>query len=239
MSKGSVWVPALGLLLCLGALVRVPSWWRGDYRGGRSLGRQRTYLVQWAAITFLAIGLLIATLLPDGDALTKGEALIGLIPMAIGVLILLLMPLVWFFQAFEFLVAPGLRRGALAGQSDFGPPVGPPAAVREPVAAGPAGVGTLRFERPRGGRRDWFLGYRIEIDGGQAGSLRRGGELTIPATAGSHTVRGAIQFTGSPTINIVVRAGETTTVRIRNGTGDPRGAIAGPDTYLNIEVVDE
>ena len=245
------WVCAAALLLCVLALIRLPGWWRGSYNSGRSLGRQRTYLVQWAGITFLMIGALIASLLPGADQITVGQAWLGLLPMIIGAVFLMLIPLVWNFGAFEFLVPPRLRRNVPGGPPDFGRGRPFAAAVaaaqnaprrapaRQPAATGPNGGGTLRFERPRAGWRDRRGTYRVELDGGEVGTLRHGAEFTVPVAAGTHTVRGAISFTGSPKVKVRVRPGETTVVRFRPVAGNPLVHVAAPDTYLAIEVAED
>jgi hypothetical protein len=249
LSAGT-WVAAGALLLSVLALSRVPSWWRGDYDSGLSLGRRRTYLVQWAGITFLMLGTTFGTLLPDGGRFAVWQALAGLIPMAIGALFILLIPLVWNFAAFEFLVPPGLRRDVPGGPPDSGSgrPLAaameaarnalPRAPAGPPSATGPQGSGTVRFERPRAGWRDRRGTYRVEFDGLEVGALRHDTAFTLPVAAGSHTVRGAISFTGSPTLKVRVRDGETTVVRIGPRAGNPLVQIAEPDTYLTIEIVE-
>jgi hypothetical protein len=110
--------------------------------------------------------------------------------------------------------------------------------VRNAAATGADGSGALRFERPRAVWRDRFVRYGVELDGNEVSTLRPGTDFTVPVAAGTHTVRGAIQGTGSPTVNVRVRAGETTVVRIRPATGNPLLQIAASDTYLEIEVAD-
>jgi hypothetical protein len=250
LSNGT-WVCLAALLLSVLALARVPSWWRGSYNSGQSLGRQRTYLVQWVGITFIMTGALFASLLPDGDQFTVWQAWFGLIPMIIGALFILLIPLVWIFAAFEFLVPPGLRRNVPGGPPDFGSgrPLaaaleaaqnGPPRApAGQPAATGPHGSGTMRFERPRAGWRDRAGTYRVELDGLEVGTLRHNTAFTLPVAAGTHVVRGAISFTGSPKVKVRVRDGETTVVRIRPLAGNPIVQIAAPDTLLTVEVAED
>jgi hypothetical protein len=245
----ATFISAAALLLCVLALVRVPGWWRGSYNSGQSLGRQRTYLVQWVGCTSLMIGTVIASpLLEDAD-IADWLAWLALIFWCAGAVFIVLIPLVWHFKAFEFLVAPGLRRDVPDGPPDFGSgrPLGAAVAAamnaperapaQMPAATGPDGSGELRFERPRAGRRDLLVAYRVEVDGGQVGTLRRGAEFTVPVAAGIHTVQGMVHFTGSPKLEVQVRAGETTVVRIKPMmVGNPLVQVAAPDTYLAIEV---
>jgi hypothetical protein len=249
--SGATWICAGAVLLSLLALVRVPGWWRGSYNSGQSLGRQRTYLVQWVGITFIMLGVLFASLLPDGDQFAVWQVWVGRIPVIIGALFILLIPLVWNFAAFEFLVPPGLRRNVPGGPPDFGsghpltaaleaqqnaPPRTP---VGTPAATGPAGSGTMRFERPRAGWRDRAGAYRVELDDLEVGTLPHDTAFTLPVAAGTHVVRGAISFTGSPKVEVQVRPGETTVVRIRPVAGNPLVQVAAPDTFLTIEVAED
>jgi hypothetical protein len=242
------WFLGFGLLLCVAALVRIPGWWRGSFNSGLSLGRQRTYLVQWVGGFFLVAGASIGSLPPGIDQISKARAGLSLLCMAVGILFLLLIPLVWHFRVFEFLVPPRLRRDVPGGPPDFGSGRPLAAAIaaasnaperapaRKPAVTGPAGSGMLRFERPWTRWRDRLATYRVELDDGEVGTLRNGADFTIPVAAGIHTVRAAVSFTGSPTVEVQVRAGETTVVRIGPIPGNSLVQIAAPDTYLAIEV---
>jgi hypothetical protein len=97
----------------------------------------------------------------------------------------------------------------------------------------------MRFERSRAGWRDRSSTYRVELDDFEVGTLRHDTAFTLPVAAGTHTVRGAASFTGSPKIKVQVRDGETTVVRIRPAVGNPLVQVAAPDTYLTIEVVED
>ena len=54
------------------------------------------------------------------------------------------------------------------------------------------------------GYRDAMRKYRIEVDGEPVGELGPGEEIIIPSTDGPHLVRGRIDWTGSPEVEVMV-----------------------------------
>lgn len=68
---------------------------------------------------------------------------------------------------------------------------------------------TIRVTRLRTGYRDRLRRYRVLVDGLTIGRLRRGESVEVPVSAGRHTVRVKIDWTGSPTEVVDVAEGTT------------------------------
>ena len=82
----------------------------------------------------------------------------------------------------------------------------PPAIGDEEITA-VTETGNVVVRRVPGGYRDLLGGYRLEVDGVEAGRIRRGEQLELPVLAGRHGVRAAIDWTGSPVVEVEVLAG--------------------------------
>jgi hypothetical protein len=234
----AVWFGVL-LLFTVFGYVLLPGWWRGTRRSMLSDRRQRVFPAGLLAITFLLLfGLCAALVGEDGKPGWLFGTALGL--LIAGVLLLVLLPLVAYLPALDFLVPPWLRRGA--------PPRPAPAPVvvtaRRPAKRSKRpvepddGKGTIRILRPANAWRDFTRKYRVEVDGGEVGRLRRGGDVSVRVPAGAHTVRGVIDWTGSPAITVAVRPGQTTLVRLLPSDANAREAIKADDTYLRIEIAD-
>ena len=63
--------------------------------------------------------------------------------------------------------------------------------------------------RPKGGYRDLLRSYRIEIDGVRVGRISRGQEVEFSVSPGTHQVRAAIDWSGSPVVQVDVADGGT------------------------------
>ena len=229
-----------GVLLLLTVLLgypRLPGWWRGTRTSDLPDRRQRVFVPGLVAITFLMFfGLTVALL--DQNGRPRWLFYTAMVLLVAGVLLLLMLPLVAYLKLFDFLVPPWLRRGAPPRPTP-GPPVVAAAKPsqsqrtrrrpKKPTMAD--GNGLLRVTRPANEWRDFTRKYQVEVDGSEIGRLRRGGEVSVEVKAGTHAVRGVFDSTGSPSISVAVRAGETTVVRLRPGA-------ANDDTPLRIEVAD-
>ena len=67
------------------------------------------------------------------------------------------------------------------------------------------------------GYRDALRSYRVIIDDVKRGKLRLAEELDFEVSPGSHTVRLAIAWTGSPVVRVNVEPGEVVTLVGRPG----------------------
>jgi hypothetical protein len=83
-----------------------------------------------------------------------------------------------------------------------------------------ADTGTLVVERVANGWRDRFREYQIQIDGQPRFSIRRGGRQALELTPGPHQVRAAIDWTGSPDLDVLIVADSVTTCRV-----EPAGSL--------------
>jgi hypothetical protein len=69
-------------------------------------------------------------------------------------------------------------------------------------------------------KRDLVRAYRIEVDGVAVGKVRRGGEITVAVAPGSHRVRAALDWSGSPELDVGVAPGHTVRLIVEPG-GEP------------------
>jgi hypothetical protein len=69
-------------------------------------------------------------------------------------------------------------------------------------------VGVLRVVRPTRGSRDLARSYEIKVDGTSRGSVKRGRDFTVELPAGTHSIRASIDWAGSPTLEVDIRAGQ-------------------------------
>jgi hypothetical protein len=60
----------------------------------------------------------------------------------------------------------------------------------------------ILVDRPRGGSRNLLRRYNIRIDGELVGKIRRGSQLAVEVTPGSHHVRASIDWAGSPRVDV-------------------------------------
>lgn len=64
--------------------------------------------------------------------------------------------------------------------------------------------------RPGNGGRDRWRSYWLEVDGVRVASIKRGEQVEVRVAVGAHRVRAAIDWTGSPGIDVTVAEGSTT-----------------------------
>jgi len=92
-------------------------------------------------------------------------------------------------------------------------------------------TGTIVVSRPAGGYRDLLRRYRIEVDGVEQGTVKRGEQLTTSAACGARRVRARIDWTGSPDVEVQVPPEATVTLVVTN-----RGNAFGRRSYLYLSV---
>lgn len=88
-------------------------------------------------------------------------------------------------------------------------------------------------------KQDNFRAYTIEVDGAAVGKIKRGETTTIPLEPGSHTVRAAVKWCGSPMVTVEVTPGQNAEFEVA-GSGNLDSAT-GPDAahgYLVLNPVD-
>jgi hypothetical protein len=75
--------------------------------------------------------------------------------------------------------------------------------------------GRILVDRPAGGTRDIFRRYNVKVDGVQVGKIRRGGQLSVEVTPGSHYVQARIDWVGSPVREVNVIDGTDVHLTVR------------------------
>ncbi len=97
-------------------------------------------------------------------------------------------------------------------------------------------MGTLRVTRPAGRHRDARRPYRVLVDGVERGSLPSGEQVDVPLPAGPHRVRAAIDWTGSPEVDVDVAPGRVVALQVEPA-GPPLLALVqaiGRHRYLRL-----
>ncbi len=75
-------------------------------------------------------------------------------------------------------------------------------------------------QRRLGGYRDRVRRYKVLVDGVERGALGEGEQIEVPVAPGAHTFRAAIDWTGSRTVPVEVRPGQTVRFSI-----EPNGGV--------------
>jgi hypothetical protein len=88
--------------------------------------------------------------------------------------------------------------------------------VTDLASATPA---VLTITRPRGFYRDSLRAYCIDLDGGQVATIRPGGQVELPITAGTHLVRARIDWTGSLNLRIETGPGQRIALCVKPAGG--------------------
>ena len=94
--------------------------------------------------------------------------------------------------------------------------------------------GQIVVTRPQGFYQDALRRYKILIDGQEAGSLKRGEVLRRTVPAGPHDVVAKIDWSGSPSTQVVVPPGGS--VKLKVGPGSPLGGFFSSDKWLTLTV---
>lgn len=97
-------------------------------------------------------------------------------------------------------------------------------------------AGKLLVSRPPGGYRDLLRAYKVQVDGVQAATVKRGGRVEIAVAAGQHDVRAVLDGFGSPTLRVMVPPDGDVEMAVRPG-GSPVNALwqmRRRDTYLSL-----
>lgn len=224
----AIWFGVLLLLTALGGYLWLPGWWRGTRTSNLPDRRQRVFLPGVLAVALLLL-FGVAAGLVDKHSQPRWLAWAALVLLAAGVLVLVLLPLVAFLSAFDFAVPPWLRRGAPPRPVPAVAPVSPARPARKRSRREPPkpadGNGFLRITRPANAWRDFARKFIVEVDGGEVGRLRRGGDLRLELPAGIHTVRGVFGSASSPAIRVPLASGGTTLVKLRPSVGEATGKL--------------
>ena len=88
------------------------------------------------------------------------------------------------------------------------------------------GTGTLVIERPDGRWVDRGRRYRILVDGNEVGVVARGGSLRLELAPGTHKLRAAIDWAGSPEVAFALPVGGEVHAVVESGMRFPLGGGA-------------
>jgi hypothetical protein len=92
-------------------------------------------------------------------------------------------------------------------------------------------AGTIRIHRKRNYFRDSLRSYKVLVDGNIAGRVRQGKELMVPAEAGRHVVRLAIDWCSSQDVEVDVPEGGEVHLNCR-----PNMAVRGVSVFTGDSV---
>ena len=73
---------------------------------------------------------------------------------------------------------------------------------------------------------DRLRAYRILVDGVERAKLKAGSTVDIPVEAGNHAVTAKVDWCGSPTVNVTIHSGSTTTMECASNLQGPRIFLA-------------
>jgi hypothetical protein len=94
----------------------------------------------------------------------------------------------------------------------------------------PSGSATITLSRAKGGGRDLLRAYKVLIDDVQVAKIRRGQRLTLPVSAGQHTVRLTIDWTSSLPLELDLAPGASAELACA-----PAGPGFTADNYIELK----
>ena len=112
----------------------------------------------------------------------------------------------------------------------------PPLAPRPPATrtGQPLRPGQLTIRRPRRWQ-DRFRAYTIVIDGEEVGRVRAGSTVTLPITAGTHTVQLTIAWTGSNELELTINEADEVRLVVAPPEEATPGGLFDPGTWIVVQ----
>lgn len=92
----------------------------------------------------------------------------------------------------------------------------------------------LTIRRPRRWQ-DRFRAYTIVIDGEEVGRLRAGSTVTLPITAGTHTVQLTIDWTGSNELELTINEADEVRLVVAPPEEATPGGLFDPGTWIVVQ----
>jgi hypothetical protein len=103
------WYTVIVLVVCLGYLLMLPSWWRGSWSASRVRWRDRAWLVIVLAVMMMCLGSILLKILESEDSDVMWLWATGMSLELVSALLALLIPLVGGWSRFDFAVPPRIR----------------------------------------------------------------------------------------------------------------------------------
>lgn len=89
---------------------------------------------------------------------------------------------------------------------------------------------TITLSRAKGGGRDLFRAYKVLVDDIEVAKIRRGRRLSLPVSAGHHTVRLTIDWCSSVPLELDLAPGASAELACA-----PAGPGFTADTYIDLQ----
>ncbi len=111
-----------------------------------------------------------------------------------------------------------------------------PLAPRPPATrtGQPLRPGQLTIRRPRRWQ-DRLRAYTIVIDGEEVGRVRAGSTVTVPITAGTHTVQLTIDWTGSNELELTINEADEVRLVVAPPEEATPGGLFDPGTWIVVQ----
>jgi hypothetical protein len=103
------WCTVIVLVVCLGNLYMLPSWWQGSWRASNGRWWDRAWLTTVLAVTTACLGTIFGAVLQDYDVESRWMWGLNLLIFLVAALLACLIPLVGGWSRFDFAVPPRLR----------------------------------------------------------------------------------------------------------------------------------
>ena len=98
----------------------------------------------------------------------------------------------------------------------------------------------IRIERDATPRSDLFRAYKVAVDGGVVGGVKRGESLTHETAPGHHTLHFTIDWASSPSVEFDIAEGQEVVIRCRPNVNPLRALYwmtIGRGRWIGVEII--